>query len=36
MSYSVKALMRADKKRADGTCPIAYFTRVGPYTWEGR
>ena len=32
MSYSVKALMRADKKRADGTCPIAYFTRVGPYT----
>jgi integrase/recombinase XerD len=31
LTYSAKALMRADKKTAAGICPIYYFIRVGPY-----
>ncbi|NHA07712.1 site-specific integrase [Mucilaginibacter sp. HC2] len=29
LSYSVKAVIRLDKKRADGTCPIYFSLRVG-------
>lgn len=29
VSYSVQANIRTDKKKADGTCPIYYFVRLG-------
>ncbi|HVW99915.1 MAG TPA: site-specific integrase [Candidatus Babeliaceae bacterium] len=32
LTYSVKALPRADKQRADGTQPIYFFLRVSSYT----
>ncbi len=32
MTYSVRAWMRTDKLKLDGTCPIYYVLRVGPAT----
>lgn len=29
VSYSVQINLRTDKKKADGTCPITYFVRLG-------
>lgn len=29
LTYSAKALIRLDKKKSDGTCPIYFFVRVG-------
>jgi len=31
LTYSIKAVLRSDKKKADGTCPIHFAVRVGPY-----
>ena len=31
LTYSIKAHIRTDKKKADGTCPIYFFLRVGPH-----
>ena len=31
LTYSAKALMRVDKRKIDGTCPIYYFIRIGSH-----
>ena len=32
LTYSIKSVLRPDKKKADGTIPIYFSVRVGPYT----
>lgn len=32
LTYSVRPVLRLDKKRKDGTCPIHFSVRVGAYT----
>jgi integrase/recombinase XerD len=32
LSYSIKPVLRLDKKKNDGTCPIHFSVRVGPHT----
>lgn len=32
LTYSIKPVLRLDKKKADGTCPIHFSVRVGPYS----
>lgn len=32
LSYSIKPVLRLDKKKIDGTCPIHFSVRVGPCT----
>jgi integrase/recombinase XerD len=31
LTYSVRASIRNDKKKVDGSCPIYFFVRVGPH-----
>lgn len=32
LSYSIKPVLRLDKKKVDGTCPVYFSVRVGPCT----
>jgi integrase/recombinase XerD len=32
LTYSIKPVLRLDKKKLDGSCPIHFSIRVGPYT----